>query len=719
MIESQTNADKTTSSNRHIAVYLIWGVILAVIIFIALLLPIILHPASYAINPGEVSPYDIQAPSDLVYFSDELTNAAKESAKNAVANVYLPADPAITRRQLERLRLSIAFINSIRADSYATTDQKLNDLSKMTDISINTDLGTRILTTSDTRWDAVSVEALNVLEQVMRTTIRTDKLTDAKRNISTLIDLSLPEAQAKLVADLVTPFVVPNSVVSVEQTDLAKEQAVETVKPVEKVYVSGETIIQRGQIVTPLIWEALQQFGLVKRQQETQFLFGSAVFSLFISALFLYYIRYRRASHFQNYRSVALILLTFFIILYTMRLVIPDHTIIPYLFPVAAFGLAISSLFSLEIGIIFSLSLSVLGAFGIDQSLSLTIYYALPVIIGMLVLGRGRKISTFLWTGVIISMAGAAIILGYRFAEINTDLIGILTLLGASFFYGLASASAAMLLQYIFAQILGVTTTLQLLEISRPDHPLLQFILINAPGTYQHSLQVANLAEQAAKAIGADALLVRVGALFHDAGKAMNPLFFIENQVRNELNTHDELDPITSSQIIIQHVNDGVILAKKHHLPIRIQDFVLEHHGTLVTRYQYMKAIQAANNDAALVNVDEFRYPGPEPRSRETALIMLADGCEARARAEMPKTEEDLRIIVRKVFDYCLAEGQLDHTSFTLRDLHLAMESFISTLNNTYHPRIQYPKLQQSSQTIKQIRSAAGQLTDEKAGESS
>ncbi len=706
IIDTKENPKLLIANNKHIAVYILWGLIITFIIFIALLLPIILHPASYDINPGEVSPYDIQAPSDLVYFSDSLTLSAQEEAKRSVPAVYLPADPAITRRQIERLRLSIAFINSVRADTYASQSQKLADLSKMLDISINDDLGQRILNISETRWQAVSQEAMNVLEQVMRTTIRVDRLNDARRNISTLIDLSLPQMQAELVANLVSPFVVGNSIISQEQTDLAIQQAVEAITPIEKVYVSGETIIQKGQIVSPLIWEALQQFGLVKRQQETQFIFGSAVFSLFVSALFIFYIRHRRATHFQNYRSIALVLITFFIILYGIRLIIPDHTIIPYLFPVAAFGLTISSLFSLEIGLIFSFSLAVLGAFGIDQSLSLTIYYALPVIIGMLLIGKGRKVSTFLWTGVVISLSGAAIILGYRFAEINTDLIGIITLLAASFFYGIASASAAMLLQYLFAQILGVTTTLQLLEISRPDHPLLQFMLVNSPGSYQHSLQVANLAEQGARAIGADALLVRVGALFHDVGKSLNPLFFIENQIRNEINTHDELDPITSSQMIIQHVNDGLYLVKKHRLPNRIQDFVLEHHGTLITRYQYTKAVQAADNDPSNVDMDAFRYPGPKPRSRETALIMLADGCEARARAEVPKNEDDLRIIVRKVFDFCQSEGQLDNTTFTLRDLHLASESFVSTLKNTYHQRIQYPKLQPVGQTIKQIKEA-------------
>ncbi|MBI9049528.1 MAG: HDIG domain-containing protein [Anaerolineaceae bacterium] len=712
MTEIKLTTRKIIRSNKRFVIYLLWGIIIAALIFGALLLPIILHPASYAINQGEVSPYDIQAPSDIVYFSDELTQRAKDVAENSISNVYLPADPGITRRQIERLRLSVAYINSVRADTYASQDQKIADLSHMVDVSINADMALKILNISDTRWETVNLEAMNVLEQVMRTTIRTDRLNDARRNISTLIDLSLPESQATLVSELVTPFVVPNSLVSSEQTELAIEQAVEDVIQVEKVYVAGETIIQRGQIVSPLVWEALQQFGLVKRQQETQFIFGSVIFSLFISALFLYYIRFRRANQFQNYRSIALVLITFFIILYSMRMVIPDHTVLPYLFPVAAFGLAISSLFVLEIGIVFSLALAVLGAFGLEQSLSLTIYYSLPVIIGMLVLGKGRRISTFLWTGVLISLAGSAIILGYRFTEMNTDLIGILTLLGASFFYGIASAIAAMVLQYIFAQILGVTTTLQLLEISRPDHPLLQHMLVNAPGTYQHSLQVANLAEQAARAIGADALLVRVGALFHDAGKSMNPLFFIENQVRSEINTHDELDPISSSKIIVEHVNDGIVLAKKHRLPNRIHDFVLEHHGTLVTRYQYMKAVQAAGNDPSKVDLADFQYPGPKPRSRETALIMLADGCEARARAEMPKSEDDLKSIVRKVFEFCQTEGQLDNTTFTLRDLHLAMESFASTLKNTYHPRIEYPKMQPEAKTIKQIRHAKDNKSD-------
>jgi putative nucleotidyltransferase with HDIG domain len=220
----------------------------------------------------------------------------------------------------------------------------------------------------------------------------------------------------------------------------------------------------------------------------------------------------------------------------------------------------------------------------------------------------------------------------------------------------------------------------------------LQFFLRNAPGTYQHSLQVANLAEQAAERIGADALLTRVGALFHDVGKAMNPTFFIENQLPGSINTHDDLDPADSSAAITRHVLDGVTLARKHRLPSRIDDFILEHHGTMLTRYQYSKAVEAAGGDESKVDPKKFRYPGPRPRSRETALLMLADGVEARVRAARPKDEDELRGIVRAAIEQAQKSGQLDNTQLTLRDLNAIFESFVTTLRGAYHPRIEYPR---------------------------
>jgi len=162
--------------------------------------------------------------------------------------------------------------------------------------------------------------------------------------------------------------------------------------------------------------------------------------------------------------------------------------------------------------------------------------------------------------------------------------------------------------------------------------------------------------------------------------------------VPGKLDTHDDLDAVIAAQIIIQHVQDGVVLANKHRLPARIKDFIREHHGTQYTRYQYNRALEKAQNDPTKVDKELFHYPGPKPRTKETALVMLADGCEARARAELPKTPEELERLVKAVFDYCFKEGQFDKTNLTLKDMKTAQESFIKTLSNTYHPRIQYPE---------------------------
>ncbi|MRR38312.1 HDIG domain-containing protein [bacterium] len=221
---------------------------------------------------------------------------------------------------------------------------------------------------------------------------------------------------------------------------------------------------------------------------------------------------------------------------------------------------------------------------------------------------------------------------------------------------------------------------------------MLNYFLQRAPGTYQHSLQVANLAEQAAERIGADALLTRVGALFHDVGKAANPLFFVENQPPSQIDSHDDIDPQVSAETIIRHVTDGLELARHYRLPRRLHDFISEHHGTLVTRYQYNRSVQAAGGDASKVDESRFRYPGPAPASKETALLMFADGVEARARAERPANDDEVRTLVRAVIERCRKDGQLDNTPLSQRDLAAITESFVTTLRVTYHPRLEYPQ---------------------------
>lgn len=693
MTTARPNASRLRNINRRL---LQIGILIATagLSFAALVLPIATRPSNYPLRVGDVATQDIQAPNALSYTSDVLTQQARDDAEQRVGPVYLSADPAIARQQIELLRATLAYITNVRADTYGTLDQRTSDLAAVANLPLSREDAQHILTINDARWQSIQQEALAVLEQVMRNTIREGQVTESQHSIPTLISFTLPQDQALTVTALVTPFVVPNSLYSADQTAAAKKDARDTVQPVARSFAAGEIIVRRGQVITAPAYEALQQFQLIQTPNNYRDIF--ATLSL-VSVVFvftgLYFTRRKLINH-VSIRGQALIALTFLAFLYFARLLIPNRTVIPYVFPLPAFGLTIACLFNIELGLVLSLVLSILAAFGLPNSLDLTVYYTLSSLFGILILGKGLRIGSFFWAGIGVGAAGSAAIFAYRLPDGLTDLIGITTLTGSAFLNGLASASLTLILQFTFAQILGLATALQLLEISRPDHPLQQFILQNAPGSYQHSLQVAIMAEQAAEKIGADQLLVRVGAVYHDAGKALNPLFFIENQIPGKLNPHDDLDPQVSAQTIIRHVPDSVSLARKHHLPSRIMDFMREHHGTLVTRYQFAQAVEKAGSDSTRVNIENFRYPGPRPQSRETALLMLADGSQARARAELPQNEDELRALVRKVITFCQQEGQLDDTSLTLRDLNMITEAFVKTLQNTYHPRIRYPETQ-------------------------
>jgi cyclic-di-AMP phosphodiesterase PgpH len=665
----------------------------AVLAFFALILPISTRPFAFQLNIGEVSQQDIQAPFALSYTSEVMTEQLRDEAEVRVSPVYLQIDPTIARQQMESLRATFSFIATVRADAFASPEQKLADLSALENIQLSREEAERILLMSDGRWFSVQEESFSVLEQVMRNTIREGQAKDAQRNLPTLISFTLPQDQAQIVIALVSPFVAPNSLYSDDLTGLARREARERIEPVTRTYVSGETIVRRGQIITPATWEALSEFGLIENRDSLRDFFATGALIVVMSTFTGLYFTRRNLVSAHNMRSLVVMAITFLVFLYFARLIIPNRTIIPYLYPIPAFGLTITSLFSAELGLVFSLVLSILAGYGLPNSLDLTLYYTLSSLFGILVLGKGLRIGSFFWSGIAIGAAGSALILAYRLPDPLADVVGITTLIGAAFFNGVASASLTLILQFLFAQLLGLATALQLLEISRPDHPLQQLLLRSAPGSYQHSLQVAVLAEQAAEHIGADPLLVRVGAIYHDAGKLLNPSFFIENQVPGKLNPHDDLDPLVSAQTIIRHVTDSVHLARKYRLPNSMIDFMREHHGTLMTRYQYVKAVEQAGNDPEKVDVNLFRYPGPRPQSRETALLMLADGCQARARAELPQDDEELRVVVHKVIEFCQREGQLDDTGLTLGDLSLITNSFVKTLRNTYHPRIRYPEM--------------------------
>ncbi len=692
---SSTRRKVRWSARRRLFLGTLWVACL-LISTLALVMPFSTRQASLRVQAGDVAGQDILAPRTLSFQSAVLTAERRQQAADAVAPIYGPPDADVAREQLQNMQVALSYIDTVRQDSYASLEQKIGDLSALQYVNLDQETAQAILVLNESAWQNVKQESIVALEQVMRSSIRQNRLEEARLSIPALVSLSLPQDQADLVAKLVAAFVVPNSFYSEAFTQTAKDAASAAVQPEVRTFVTNEVIVPRGQVVTEADMEALQQFGLVEPQAGWQDYVGAAVLALAAFTLVVLFLRYR-PKLVDDLRGLTLVAVLFVIFLLVARLTIVNRTVMPYVFPIAGFGLLVASLYSSQAALVFSLALSVLAAYNLPNAFDLTLYYFLGSLFGILFLKRAQRVMAYFWAGAAISLASAAVLLAYRLPLASTDPLGMVTLLGAAALNGFIAASLTIVLQLFLAQWLGLTTTVQLAELARPDHPLLQFILKNAPGTYQHSLLIANLSEQAAEAIGADALLTRIGSLYHDAGKARQPQYFIENQVPGAANPHDELTPKESAKRIIRHVADGLELAVKYRLPTRISEFISEHHGTLITRYQYAKALEAAGGDEKKINMADYRYPGPRPQSRETALVMLADGCEARTRAERPKSREEIRVLVKSVIDNRLAQGQLDDTSLTIQDLKTVLESFVAGLRGVYHPRLIYPELDEKT----------------------
>jgi putative nucleotidyltransferase with HDIG domain len=675
-------------------------VCVTILSYLAIIQPWSLRQTSIQLAVGTVASQDLRAPHEIQFVSKVLTDAARDAAERAVAPVYVPPDSAIARTQASDLTTLLKSISLIRADPTTTLGEKKAALIVIQGLNLPPDLMDLLLGLPDVRWIQVRDEAFNVLIEAMRNPVRTENLDAVRKNLVSLVNFSLTDREAALVVSLVSPLVVANSFYSPELTDTARQAARDAVQPVTSFYANGQTVVSRGQLITSAGLEALTALGLIQPQNPLYSLLGAAALVALLAIFSILYFSQRPSAVISDLRSVILLGLLFVIFLAGARISIPNRAIVPYLFPVPAFALLVSTLFGMEYGMVLGLLMSTLCAYGMPDTLGLMSYYILSSLCGILALGQARRVAQFLFAAVAIAVAGAAMLAAYRLPYTQTDWIGVATLMGAAAFMGIASTGLALPLQFLLAQFLGMTTALQLLDISRPDSPLLNYFLQRAPGTYQHSLQVANLAEQAAEGVHADPLLTKVGALFHDVGKAANPLFFVENQPPSQVDSHDDIDPVASAETIIRHVSDGLELARKYRLPRRLRDFIAEHHGTFITGYQFNRAILAAEGDLSKVDESSFRYPGPTPRSRETALLMFADGVEARSRAERPATDEELRILVRSVIESRQKDGQLDDAPLSQHDLATIIDSFVATLRVTYHPRLEYPKEPSATQDV-------------------
>ncbi|MGH2626570.1 MAG: HD family phosphohydrolase [Anaerolineales bacterium] len=643
------------------------------------------------LEADEVAPQDTLAPYAVSYTSEVLTEQARQAAAAAVPEVFDPPDIRVARDQVEELQSALAEISIVRGDATATRQEKIEDLTTREDIRIVPTMAERILGLSDSRWEAVRLEAVTVLELIMRREIREGRLEEARRTIPTLVSVTLPESQAELAVLLARAFLAPNAPWNETATQAARDEAARAVTPVVKSYAAGETIISRGEIVTPRHVEALRAFGLLEAPAPSSEFAVRGLLTTLLACTLALFISRTNPDAIRKGALAWVLVGSFVAVAVALQLMIPGHAVLPYVFPAATLPMFLGVLFGPAMGVASALVQGALAGYLAGRGLEIALYFMLSGAIGALAIGRAERLSLFFWSGLAADLAGVAVVVVFRLPDPGMDVIGKGFLLLAAVLSGLFSASLCFVLLLLVGNFLGIPTTLQLIELSRPDHPLLQLILRNAPGTYQHSLQVANLAEQAARTVGANPLLTRVGALYHDAGKALRPQFFIENQVLGQ-NVHEQLDPASSASVILSHVRDGLDLARKYRLPGQVRAFIPEHHGTMDVSYQYQAAVESAGGATGRIDRRDFTYPGPRPRSKETAILMLADGVEAKARAEMPADGDAIEDLVRWVIEDRLARGQLDRTDLTLRDLDIIRRSFVSTLRGLYHPRMRYPE---------------------------
>jgi putative nucleotidyltransferase with HDIG domain len=380
-----------------------------------------------------------------------------------------------------------------------------------------------------------------------------------------------------------------------------------------------------------------------------------------------------------------------------------DRSVLPYIVPVAAAGLLLSVLLDAGVALIVLAILAVLGS-AVTGQVQFAAYVLLGAVVGVIVLRRGERLGQYVQAGIAMAVVNVGVVTAFGLLA-ATDIAGLLQLEVAAVVAAAGSAVAAAGTFAIAGSAFGITTSYQLMELANPSQPLLRRLLLEAPGTYHHSLMVGNLGERAAEAVGADPLLVRVAAYYHDIGKLADPSAFIENQPAGGPNPHDEMSPEESARVLAAHVANGIDIAYQYRLPTPIISFIPQHHGTGRMSYFWQKARERAVADAGVVPgtaaaeaaadaVDErrFRHKGPKPQSREAAILMLADSVEASVRSLSSHEEATIRSMVGRIINERLEDGQFDECDLTLRDLDHIREAFIAQLKGMYHRRIEYPQ---------------------------
>lgn len=490
----------------------------------------------------------------------------------------------------------------------------------------------------------------------------------------------------------IVPTEVENEILTQERI----EQAKASVEPTR--ILQGQILVQKGEIIDRDVYRQLELLGMLTNKASYKPYLGVAIFVALTMWVLLGQTISKRKKTINNSKN--LIVVAFSVILSVLMMKVIQSVasnfdvIIAFLIPTAMVAMLVYLLVDERAAYISNFVSAAYAGIIFQEGYTLvfqmeaSLYILFGGVAGIFAMQRMQTNSQILRSSLIVSSVNIVFIIFYLLMTKATyEITDILFYIGAALASGVLSGAMTIGILPFFESFFGILSSMRLIELSNPNHPLLKKILTETPGTYHHSLMVANLAEAACEVVGANGLLARVGCYYHDIGKTNRPGFFIENQV-NGYNPHDSLSPEASRDIIIAHAVDGAKILRKHKLPKEIVDVAAQHHGTSLLKFFYFKEKEI--NDK--VEEDEYRYPGPKPQTKEIAIISVADSVEAAVRSMKEPNADKIKKMIQSIIKEKILDGQFDECDLSLKEIKKMEESFCTTMNGTFHSRIEYPK---------------------------
>jgi cyclic-di-AMP phosphodiesterase PgpH len=644
------------------------------------------------LEAGQIAERDIRAPRDITFDSVTLTRAARDAAAADVpaqtVTAKAPADNLAEQlTAFDSFARGVTRVLNLRDRGTLSIAQAADRISEDAP-EVPSARRTFLAQLPAASWEAVAAEARRVIEATLADSIRQDELPEVRDEVRNAITADLAPDERALAGDVAAAFIEPTEIMSAELTAQERDRARAAVNVVEHSVETGQAIVRLGDPIDELAFETLEELGLTQQRTESGTIVGNALIAALIAGLLVAYLMRFQPEIWHRNRSVFLFFLALVVTAVALR-VSADRALWAFLVPTSAAVLLVGILLHGGAGAAMAVALGVLAGVMNRDALDPAAYAMAGGLVSLLTITNAERLNAFFRVGAFLVITNILVVTAFSLVE-QRELSAIAQLAVAGALNAGLSVVLAIGSFAVLGNVFGIMTVFQLLELANPSNRLLRRLLLETPGTYHHSVMVGNLAERAAETIGADPLLARVAAYYHDVGKMKNPLAFIENQ-GGAHNIHDDLTAETSARIIAGHIRDGIDLAYEHNLPVQVIGFIPQHHGTSVMSYFHDKALREVGGRQDLVDDRTYRYPGPKPQSREAAIIMLADGVEASVRSLDDKDEASIRAMVDRIVDARLEDGQLDDAELTLKNIAQIKEAFVAQLLGMYHSRIKYP----------------------------